>query len=125
MSVALSKFSLIRIRISSVFTIALLCLFLFNSQYFQAQTAVPIPNVFTPNNDNINDEFSINLSGIIVTDYNIKIYNNWGVLMFSSQNANINWDGRTSTGVKVPEGNYYYIVIINGKPYSGALSLIY
>jgi len=125
MGVSLSKILLMRIRIPSILTIILVCLFLFINESFRAQTAITIPNVFTPNNDNINDEFSINLNGITVTDYSIKIYNNWGVLMFSSQNANINWDGRTSAGIKVSEGNYYYIVVINGKSYSGVLSLIY
>jgi len=113
------------INISSVFTLVLACILLFNVSTLQAQTSVVIPNVFTPNNDNYNDEFSINLSGITVTDYSIKIYNKWGVLMFSSQNSNINWDGRTAAGIKVPAGTYYYVVVINGTAYSDALFVIY
>jgi gliding motility-associated-like protein len=109
----------------SIFILTFACILLLNVQALQAQTPIVIPNVFTPNNDNNNDEFSINLSGITVTDYNLKIYNKWGALMFTSQNSNINWDGRTAAGIKVPAGNYYYVVVINGITYSDALLLIY
>jgi gliding motility-associated-like protein len=96
-----------------------------STQSVNAQTGVAIPNVFTPNNDNVNDEFVIKPNGITVTDYNIKIYNRWGSLMFSSQNINISWDGRTTAGVKVSEGIYYYIISLNNTEYKGELSLIY
>ena len=114
-----------RMNKPSTFILTFACILLLNVHTLQAQAPIVIPNVFTPNNDSYNDEFSINLSGITVTDYNIKIYNKWGVLMFSSQNYNINWDGRTAAGIKVPAGTYYYVVMINGTAYSDALLLIY
>ena len=109
----------------SAFILTFACILFLNVRTVQAQTPIVIPNVFTPNNDNNNDEFSINLSGITVTDYNLKIYNKWGILMFTSQNSTINWDGRTAAGIKVPAGTYYYVVVINGTAYSDALFLIY
>jgi gliding motility-associated-like protein len=70
---------------------------------------VKIPNVFSPNNDGVNDLFEIeNLpEGTEVT-----IYSRWGILLFDSFNSNIFWDGRTKGGTPVPDGIYYYVVKI-------------
>jgi gliding motility-associated-like protein len=58
-----------------------------------------IPNVFSPNNDGINDQFRI-FTGIGVTKINfIRIYDRWGELMFKadnlppSTNGVPGWDG--------------------------------
>lgn len=105
------------------------CLVIFftmlNIQKYQAQTPIVIPNVFTPNNDGINDVFFINFNGYSVSNFDLKIYNCWGVQLFASQNNNISWDGTTTAGVKVPEGTYYYVIRINNTDYKGALALIY
>ncbi len=82
-----------------------------------------MPNTFTPNGDGLNDEFSINLNGTVLNSFEIQIYNRWGVLMFSSQNINVSWDGRTSAGVKATEGTYFYIAKINDMEYIGNLAL--
>jgi gliding motility-associated-like protein len=125
MNVSLQKYSGVGIFTSFVPVLFFISVMTINITVLKGQTNIDIPTVFTPNNDNVNDEFSINLNGINVTDYSMKIYNRWGVLMFSSQNSNINWDGRTAAGIKVSEGNYYYVVVINGIPYKGAVLLIY
>jgi len=57
-----------------------------------------IPNVFTPNNDDINEDF------IIRTDCNfsmfdLKIYARWGKLMFHSTNPNNTWNGNVKSGI--------------------------
>ena len=63
-----------------------------------------IPNVFTPNGDNDNDEFQI-LGADLAENYNIKIFNRWGTQVFESSNAQIHWDGG-----KQNEGIYYYVL---------------
>jgi gliding motility-associated-like protein len=71
-----------------------------------------IPNVFTPNNDGVNDTFFIrNLpTGTIVS-----IVNRWGKVVFESSNYQNDWNGG-----EYPDGIYYYTVNIAGKgTYSG------
>ena len=69
--------------------------------------AIFIPNTFTPNNDAVNDEFVVNMNNI--RTYRIKIFNRYGILMYSSQNMVENWNG-TFNNEQVPVGIYYYLV---------------
>ncbi len=76
---------------------------------------VQIPNVFTPNNDGVNDVFSIKLES--VKEISVSIFNRWGNVITEYNNtinvspATINlWDGRTTSGVKVSDGVYFYII---------------
>jgi gliding motility-associated-like protein len=71
-----------------------------------------LPNVFSPNNDNINDNFVAKIpEGITNLKVEIKIFNRWGQLVFESySNPLIEWDGKhMHTKKTVPSGVYYYI----------------
>ncbi len=68
-----------------------------------------LPNVFTPNKDGNIDLFTpIEKDG--VTAVSTQIFNKWGQLMFTSEFIDIGWDGRTTAGIPVPDGTYYWIV---------------
>jgi gliding motility-associated-like protein len=67
-----------------------------------------IPNVFTPNGDNKNDLFYIDIPAI--DTYDIVIYDRWGTEMYKSSNAYQYWDGKTESGSEAPDGVYYYII---------------
>lgn len=85
---------------------------------------IEIPNVFTPNDDGINDLFRVNLSGRALTSFRIDIYDRWGLLIFSSTSINNKWDGRTTSGKKVVDGTYFYIVDLNGTAYKGHVMVL-
>ncbi|HTA83765.1 MAG TPA: PKD domain-containing protein, partial [Bacteroidia bacterium] len=51
-----------------------------------------VPNVFTPNNDGINDLFIIHAEH--EPAYTIEIYNRWGVKVFTSNNPLDYWNGK-------------------------------
>jgi gliding motility-associated-like protein len=75
---------------------------------------IKIPNVFTPaNGDGLNDAFDIDIVGF--TQYDLKIYNRWGSLVFESNtdgngNDGNNWNGKIqNTGEDCAAGVYYYI----------------
>ena len=50
-----------------------------------------VPNSFTPNNDGKNDKFRIVAQHI--SEFNLKIFNRWGELIFESNDVNTSWDG--------------------------------
>jgi gliding motility-associated-like protein len=86
-----------------------------------------IPNVFTPNGDDINDIFTVKNVGLEKMD--AEIYNRWGQKEYEWHTTNGGWDGRTAAGVLVPDGTYFFIISakgIDGKEYfeKGSFELI-
>ncbi|MGB0888517.1 MAG: gliding motility-associated C-terminal domain-containing protein [Vicingaceae bacterium] len=79
-----------------------------------------IPNVFTPNNDGLNDFFKIVYNGN--QKYQLNIYNRWGQSLFESNDKNHFWDGKTNSK-KVPAGSYFYIFSLGSETVKGSLSL--
>lgn len=68
-----------------------------------------IPNIFTPNKDNINDILKP-LPYKFVEKVNLKFYDRWGNLVFETTDPDINWKGTYFNGNKeVPDGVYYYL----------------
>jgi gliding motility-associated-like protein len=67
-----------------------------------------VPNIFTPNNDGINDVFKVLASGY--KDFSMLIYNRFGQLIFESFNPTIGWNGKTAAGLDVTVGTYFYII---------------
>jgi gliding motility-associated-like protein len=65
-----------------------------------------IPNVFTPNGDDINDRLIAKTSGL-VEKIDFKLFNRNGLMIFSTNEPRINWDG-TYKGRIVSPGVYFY-----------------
>lgn len=66
-----------------------------------------VPSGFSPNGDGKNDVFLV-LGGPF-TEMELRIYNKWGELIFTSTDQLIGWDG-TRDGVEQPVGVYVYTV---------------
>lgn len=66
-----------------------------------------IPNAFTPNNDGLNDVFRA--EGNIIAGQSMKIFNQWGELIFDTSQAGAGWDG-THNGKAQPVGVYIYAI---------------
>jgi gliding motility-associated-like protein len=56
------------------------------------ETALWIPDAFTPNGDGKNDKLNINYKGYFL-QFEFRIYNRWGQLVFSTKNPRQSWDG--------------------------------
>ena len=70
-----------------------------------------IPNVFTPNGDNINDAWNLE-NTFLFSDSEIKVYGRYGRLLFQSVGYTIPWDGKNENGNDVTEGVYFYHINI-------------
>jgi len=72
---------------------------------------ITIPNVFTPNNDGVNDYFfPRQLLSAGMTSFDMAVYNRWGQLLFKSNTLEgRGWDG-TFNGKPQPEGVYIYTI---------------
>jgi gliding motility-associated-like protein len=83
------------------------------------------PNVFTPNNDGINDYWTLE-NNYTFQNCNLKIFNNIGNIVYESKGYENNWDG-TFRGNRLPVGTYYFVFKCPGCKdckYSGSISLI-
>lgn len=81
-----------------------------------------IPNVFSPNDDGINDLFLPQYTGH--QPFNLQIYDRWGVLIFETRNKTQGWNGKDMKGMDVVEGVYYYHVDIGDKQYTGSVTMV-
>jgi gliding motility-associated-like protein len=67
-----------------------------------------VPNSFTPNGDEINNEFKPILSGSVAEEnYSLYIFNRWGQLLFESHNKNVGWNGAFGNKISSP-GTYIW-----------------
>lgn len=72
-----------------------------------------LPNIFTPNNDGLNDVFQP-FPYRFVKDIKLTIYDRWGSQVFTSKDPEIKWDGKSSsTRKECTDGVYYYVCDVN------------
>jgi gliding motility-associated-like protein len=62
-------------------------------------------NVFTPNNDGVNDVYQFDLLNIV--EIELTILNRWGNVMFTTTDVNASWNGK-SNGKDAEPGVYFY-----------------
>jgi gliding motility-associated-like protein len=83
---------------------------------------ITLPNVFTPNNDNVNDRWSPGYSGD--QSGTVHIYGRNGNLVYSANSLNEEWDGTNSAGNDVPPGTYFYTVQVGQRIFKGHITLV-
>jgi gliding motility-associated-like protein len=68
-----------------------------------------LPNVFTPNNDDINDRFKA-FSFTSVERINLTIFNRWGRIVYESNDPGFEWDGKNMNNNRdCADGVYFYV----------------
>jgi gliding motility-associated-like protein len=66
-----------------------------------------IPDAISPNGDGLNDTWII--PGLLERDIRkMVIINRWGVVLFSTESYENDWNGNNKKGKPLPEGTYYY-----------------
>jgi gliding motility-associated-like protein len=95
--------------------------------YVSDEMVLVIPNIFSPNGDNINDGFFITSHG--VKNLEGWIMNRWGQMMFTWTGLDTVWDGKAPNGHDETEGVYFYVVKATSfknetKEFKGTVTLI-
>jgi gliding motility-associated-like protein len=75
------------------------------------------PNVFSPNNDGVNDFFTLYGNQASVMIKSLKVFNRWGDMLYSGINLplggdRIGWDG-TFGGSDVPPDVFVYVAVVS------------
>ncbi|MDP3928848.1 MAG: gliding motility-associated C-terminal domain-containing protein [Bacteroidota bacterium] len=73
-------------------------------------SSIFFPNSFTPNGDGLNDYFVPVFQQI--DGFEMSIYDRWGVLLFTSDNPRIGWNGMSSSGNDLPSDVYFFKAIV-------------
>ncbi len=77
-----------------------------------------IPNVFSPNNDGVNDAFHI--VNIQYYPNTLTIFNRWGTVVYQMRNYANQW-----RGADAPDGTYFYVLKLEeGREFSGHLTVL-
>ena len=87
-----------------------------------------IPNIFTINNDELNEVFKPIISGLNPDTYNLLIYDRWGKLLYSTNDHQKGWDGKYN-GQVVTQDVYSYKIKYNTisgeeKNHTGKINLV-
>jgi gliding motility-associated-like protein len=73
---------------------------------------VYVPDIFTPNGDDKNETFKP--TALHINQYELKIFDRWGNMIFYSTDPNIGWDGKYK-GADATDGNYSYVIKYDGE----------
>jgi gliding motility-associated-like protein len=109
----LSEFNEIESANATFSTLAIPNTFNFNSRAFILVNKLDemfIQNAFSPNNDNINDQFVLNLNKEDFLEFEFMIFNRWGQRIFKTKEPSITWDGKFK-GKELPIGVYPWRMI--------------
>lgn len=85
------------------------------SIYVEVAGDIFVPNLFTPNADGINDFLEI--YGNSIDEFDFKIYDRWGEMVFQTDNINEVWDG-TFNGMPLNSAVFVYtieVVYLDGR----------
>jgi gliding motility-associated-like protein len=78
------------------------------SRIVPVRDTIIVPNVFSPNGDDYNEQFIVRANGI--TPLEISIFSRTGMMVYKAKAPVLIWDGRNSSGSEMSEGIYYYIL---------------
>ena len=88
------------------------------------EPAIIPPNIFSPNNDGINDVWEIPLLRFY-PNCTVDVYDRSGQIVYHSIGYSKPWDGKIN-GKTLPVATYYYLIKSNNKhaPVSGSITII-
>ena len=89
------------------------------------------PNTFTPDGDEFNQTWKVEVSGIDEFNFELLIFNRWGEIVWESRDPNVGWDGTYGKdGRPVQDGTYAWVARVavpyndDKLEYSGSINVI-
>ena len=70
------------------------------------------PNSFTPDDDEYNQTWKPEITGIDIYDYELLIFNRWGEVIWENHDPSQGWDG-TYEGQNVQTGTYTWKAVVS------------
>jgi gliding motility-associated-like protein len=89
-----------------------------------------IPNAFTPNDNGINEFYSLVGEGYVEGSFEMSIFTRWGEEVFRTKSFDNPWDGKDRFGKECPLGVYVFLAKVRSgedkkvKTYSGKITLV-
>lgn len=83
----------------------------YDSSYFKIlpfKYPVILPNVITPNEDQVNDYWDFSQYGL--TNFQFSVFNRWGQLLFETTDSSTKWNGTSKNGVPLKDGTYFWTI---------------
>lgn len=86
----------------------------------QRNDDIHAPNIFTPNGDNLNDEWQAQVGSSINIE-SLKIYDRWGSLIHSTAGNTASWNGKIKGENAMPG---VYVIVLNYKTSRGETKVL-
>jgi gliding motility-associated-like protein len=80
----------------------------------KCEPRIYVPEIFTPNGDGQNDVMKVYVK--YLTDFDLKIYNRWGEVVFATQDVNDYWDGKYKDYL-YPTQSYAWVISYKSQYY--------
>ncbi|HXD93341.1 MAG TPA: gliding motility-associated C-terminal domain-containing protein [Bacteroidia bacterium] len=78
-----------------------------------------LPNIFTPNSDNVNDLY-VPVKNRYIQSVDFTLYNRWGEVVYENTNPALGWDGKSKQMKQpVPDGTYFYTCTVYERHFYG------
>ena len=89
------------------------------------EVSIFAPNAVTPNGDGINDTWMVIADGACWDQWEVRIYNRWGGLVWISASSMDEWDADVATGVYVYTITAHSAVNVNVYQFNGTITVLY
>ena len=70
------------------------------------------PNTFTPDGDEFNQNWKVEVAGVDIYNFELLIFNRWGEIIWESHDPSVGWDG-TYNGKPVQDGTYAWVARVS------------
>jgi gliding motility-associated-like protein len=82
------------------------------------------PNVITPNGDGNNDELNIETKFKTCQEYQLKVFNRWGEILYSGKRFDTPFNGKDMNGRVLEDGVYFYLLEFDQQKKSGFIHVV-